>query len=574
MKLKVLILSIVSCIAILSCDQDDDNNTNGTGVVDFTLTDLVEVENATLPMTINIGIDNYNHAGGTIELAITGAEYGTDFTTSKESATFTLDVAAQSLVSSFSISPVDDDEIEQNKILTITITNVTGALQLGENSSMTFTIIDNDDPLIALVGFENSTYQLQENSPNSSLINIPFDQASTNGGTISIVSSGSAVYGTDYTIDGQASGSFEVTVPPGATSASFSVQPIDNTVFGADKEIEFSIDDTTGGLAAGVTTQTTVTIINDDASPNPVIDFGSTNTLTYNEDAGTITLNFTLSSTTTSDATIELSTSGTADASDFNFDGSTSNPYSFVIPSGAATGSVSINIVDDATQESDETIILSITTVSGGLAAGVNLQQQTVTITDNDSASAFNYVETFETASDLAGIGFESFLLAAQDLPSNKKFDYNMNAGKYADVDDVTQSSDSGLVVFYSNTQNGNGIIDNVLITPQMAVSGDVDVSIDITYSQAPQFNNATITFYYSETYDGSGTWTPSDWTSMGTETAAGMNADGFGTNDYKRKIMSIAPNANFYIAVRVNQTIDDTFWKTQWRLDNFKVSN
>ncbi len=37
---------------------------------------------------------------------------------------------------------------------------------------------------------------------------------------------------------------------------------------------------------------------------------------------------------------------------------------------------------------------------------------------------------------------------------------------------------------------------------------------------------------------------------------------------------MSINPNADFYVAVRVNQTMDATFTKTQWRLDNFKVIN
>ena len=60
----------------------------------------------------------------------------------------------------------------------------------------------------------------------------------------------------------------------------------------------------------------------------------------------------------------------------------------------------------------------------------------------------------------------------------------------------------------------------------------------------------------------------------MGTETAAAMEAEGLGTLDYKRKVMSINPNADFYVAVRVNQTMDATFTKTQWRLDNFKVIN
>ena len=574
MKLNYLFLSLFIFALTVSCEEDD-QELNGTGIVNFTLDDLVEVENTTSPLNVNIGIDSYNHSGGTIEVSISGADYGTDYTTSEESASFSLDVAPQNLISTFSIIPIDNEAIEGNKVLTITLTGVSGALQLGESTTMTFTILENDDPLIALVGFENNALQIQENDSNSTLINIPFSQASTNGGTISVVSSGNAIYGTDFTVTGQTAGNFDVTVPAGATSASFSIQPIDNTVFQANKTVVFTIDEVSGGLSTGVVTQTTVTIVNDDVPTNPVVDFNTSNTLSYNEDAGTITLNFTLSSTTSSDATIVLTASGTAtNLDDYNFSGSTSNPYSLVIPSGSSSGSVSIDIVDDSAVESDETIVLAITSVTGGLDAGLNTQQQTITISDNDGATAFNSVETFETVSDLTTIGYEAFILPSQDLPDNKKFKYDMNAGKYSDVDDVTQTSDSGLVLFYNTTQNGNGTIDNVVVTNAMEVYGDVTVSIDLTYNQAPQFNNAVVTFYYSESYNGSGTWNESNWTVMGTETAQGMSDEGFSVGDYKRKVMPITPSSNFYIAVRVNQIIDDTFSKTQWRLDNFKVYN
>lgn len=571
MKIRPLLFLAIAMIGFLSCEEDDEN-LNEIGNVSFSLDQLTEVENATDALAINMGIDSFNHSGGTIDVVITGGDYGTDYETSSGSANFTLDVAQQSLVSTFSIIPIDNDIIEPNTILTITLSAVSGALELGENTTLSFTILDNDDPLIAMVGFESETGQTEENSSNPLMINIPFNQATTDGGTITVSSSGDAIYGTDYTVNGQNSENFNVTVPAGATSASFEIQAIDNSDFEANKTVSFSLDDTSGGLSLGVDTQTTITIINDDSPPNPVIDFSGSNTLAHNEDTGVITLNFDISQMTTADATIELTTSGSADVGDFNFNGSTS-PYSFVIPSGSTTASVDITIVDDEDIESDETIILDITSVLGGLDAGLNLQQQTITIIDNDNAG-FNYVETFETVADLDAAGFQAFLLPTQDLPASKLFKYNMNAGKYAHVDDETQSSDTGLVVFYSNTQNGNGIIDNVVITPQMAISGAIDVSVDIAYSQAPQFNNADITFYYSETYNGSGTWTDTDWTVMGTETAASMETDGYATNDYKRKVMSINPASNFYVAVRVNQIIDDTFWKTQWRLDNFKVIN
>jgi hypothetical protein len=42
----------------------------------------------------------------------------------------------------------------------------------------------------------------------------------------------------------------------------------------------------------------------------------------------------------------------------------------------------------------------------------------------------------------------------------------------------------------------------------------------------------------------------------------------------YKRKSMNITSTGSFYISVRVKQTIDNTFSKTQWRLDNFRVDS
>lgn len=573
MKAKFLFLSIFTLLLIASCDEDDEV-LNQTGNVSFTLEELVEIENATIPLNVNIGIDNFNHSGGAIEVSITGGNYGVDYETSTGDANFTINVEQRSLLASFSVTPLNNDTIDGNLDLVITLVSTSGSLALGETTSLQFTILDDDDPLIAIADFENATGNLQENDTNNYTINIPFNQPSTDGGTIEITASGDAVLGTDYTIVGQSASPFTVTVAPGAASASFDITAIDNAVFEADKSATFTINGVTGGLEAGVTTSTTITIENDDLPPNPVIDFSATNTSSYDENAGTITLNFELSSTTTADATIEITTSGMADANDFNFGGSNANPYSFVIPAGSTTGSLDLTIIDDVDTEVDESLILDITSVTGGLDAGVNLQQQTITITANDDIAPFSYLETFETVSDLPSSGFQAFLLPAQDLPDEKLFKYNMNAGKYADVDDVTLDSDSGLVVFYNITQNGNGVIDNVVITPQMAVSGNVDVSIDITYNQAPQFNNATVTFYYSETYNGSGTWNLSDWTSMGTETAASMETEGFAISDYKRKVMSISPNANFYVAVRINQIMDGTFTKTQWRLDNFKVNN
>ncbi len=571
MKTKFLLYSILAIVFIFSC-EDDDENLNGTGIVNFTLEELVEVENATIPLNINLGIDTFNHSGGTVDISISGADYGTDYETSSGSSNFSIEIEQGSLASSFSLTPIDNETIDGNLNLTITIISVTGALTLGESTTLQFTILDDDNPLIAIVDFENETGTIQENNPTNYIVNIPFNQVSTDGGTITIAASGNAILGTDYTVISQSASPFTVTVPAGATSASFEITAIDNTVFEADKIATFTITEVTGGVATGVTTATTITIENDDSPPNPIIDFNASNALSYNEDAGTVTLNFNLSGTTTVDATVELTTSGTADTSDFNFGGSNS-PYSFVIPAGSTTGSVAITIVDDTAQESDETIIIDITNVTGGLDAGVTLQQQTVTITDND-AVVFNYVEDFESGTNLVTLGFEN-ILNGQTVDPTKIISLITNAGNFSDVNDVNGTSDNGLNMFH-NAGNGTTVtelLDNVLVSPVMMASGNMEVIIDNAYAFKNQ-NSATVTYYYSETYNGSGTFTESEWTVMGTETAANMDGEGFGNNTYKQQQYNITTSGNFYLAIRVSQTVDAASYRTRWRFDNLKVNS
>ena len=576
MKLRLLILSIIVSGFIQSCEEDDEN-VNGTGTVGFSFTELIEVESATSSLTLNIGIDNFNHSGGTIDVLITGANYGSDYETSTGSESFTLEVAPQSLVANFTITPVDDQIIEEDKVLTIALTGTSGALELGESNTLTFTILDNDNPLVALVAFENETLNIEEDNTSNTLINIPFDQATTDGGTINISSSGDAVFGTDYSINGQTSGDFTLTVPGGATSASFEIQAIDNPDFATDKIAVFTLNDATGGLSLGATTQTSITIENDDLPANPIIDFSASNTLMYNEDAGTATLNFDISQATTADATIELTTSGTAAAADFNFGGSTANPYVFTIASGATTGSITLTIVEDSDIESDETIIVDISSVTGGLVIGTTLLSQTITITDND-ATIFDYTETFESndasltyLNDV--LNFQN-VLATQTVDPTRVIGLITNAGSFSDVDNVNSSSDNGLNLFYNTGSDSslNGIMDNVVITPVLTGSGPMNVSVDAAYAFRNQ-NSANITFYWSQTYDGSGgTFNEADWTIMGTETAADMFAEGLGNNAYKREEFTIDPTADFYIAIRVNQTVDDSNYRLRWRFDNFKV--
>ncbi|MAZ28679.1 MAG: hypothetical protein CL868_16580 [Cytophagaceae bacterium] len=573
MKKIVPLFLLLTCMVFSSC-EDDENDVNEIATVTFTLDDLVEVESATQAIAVNIGISTPYHAGGTIDVSISGAAYGVDYNTSTGGSSFSLDVQPNALLATFSIEPIDNDVLQDKKVLTVTITGVSGSFEMGEESSFTLTILDDEEPLVAAVGFESQeAVEISENATQSTQVNLAFDQPSTAGGTIQVSATGDAAYGTDYNVTGADNSDFEITVEPGASSASFEVQAMDNDIFDADKSIAFTITGVSGGLTVGEPKEVMVTIVNDDVPPSPVVDF-ATATSSYDEDAGTITIDFELSGTTSSDAVIEVTASGTAVMDeDYALVPTGGNPYAVVVPAGTAAASLTLDIIDDTQTEEDETILLNIVNVTGGLDTGVNQQEHTVTINANDAVAPYEYVETFEDGATLVDKGYQQVLIT-QDLPVNQVPDTHNKDGEYADVDDVTATSNWGVQMFYKTDRDGEGTIDNAIITPFNDVTGEVQVSYDVSYITGLAKNTAVVTLYYSETYDGNGNWNDGDWTALETVTAADIDAEGVARKAYSRRNASFMASQGFYIAIRINQVVNAENDAVQWRYDNIKVNN
>jgi hypothetical protein len=98
------------------------------------------------------------------------------------------------------------------------------------------------------------------------------------------------------------------------------------------------------------------------------------------ETGGSATITATLSGRYKSDVTVTLAKSGTAtDVTDYSLSSTT-----ITIPYGSLSGSVTLTSVNDVIDETNETVIIDIASVTNGTENGT--QQQTVTITDDDAA--------------------------------------------------------------------------------------------------------------------------------------------------------------------------------------------
>lgn len=106
----------------------------------------------------------------------------------------------------------------------------------------------------------------------------------------------------------------------------------------------------------------------------------NTSTLSVAESAGSVILTASLDEVSTSTVTVPYTVAGTATGGGTDHDLSDGN---ITVTAGALSGTTSISITDDGTDEADETIIVTMGTPTGGTVGGV--VTTTITITDDDA---------------------------------------------------------------------------------------------------------------------------------------------------------------------------------------------
>jgi uncharacterized repeat protein (TIGR02543 family) len=117
-------------------------------------------------------------------------------------------------------------------------------------------------------------------------------------------------------------------------------------------------------------------------SSQPVVNL-SVNPLSVSENGGTATVTATLSQAAASAVTVSLAFSGTAtEGVDYTTSGST-----ITIDPGLTTGSVTVQTVDDSEDETDETVIVDISSVTNAVENGQ--QQAHMTLVDDDFTVTF-----------------------------------------------------------------------------------------------------------------------------------------------------------------------------------------
>ena len=346
-----------------------DNETAPTVTLSSSSSSVIEDGSA---ITVTATLSNVADEAITVPINTSGtATESTDYATIND-----ITISAGATTGSSTITPTDDNVSEGAETVIVSLGTLSGAdATAGSTTSLTLSLIDDDVPNITLT---SSASSIAENSGSPLTLTATASMTAIEDIVVSIGTAGTTTAGSDYTALPST-----LTISAGATTATTSFTPTNDSIYdGTSSETAIiSVSNVSGGNALENGDQSvTLTIIDDETAPTVTMAASSS---TVAEDGGASTLTATLSTATYADVTVALGAAGTASSTtDYSY------TSSITISAGSTTGTSTLTATADDIFDaaSNETAIISISSVSGGSATESGSQSQTITITDAETA--------------------------------------------------------------------------------------------------------------------------------------------------------------------------------------------
>ncbi len=341
--------------------------------------------------TTNLVVRRSSSVGDvTVDYAVSGgtATNGLDYTGGTGTLTFT----GTALTQSIPITLIPDLETEGNETVAVTLSNPTHAT-LGTPATTVLTITDDDAPALF---FSAASYATTE---TAHFVAVTVKRSGPTTGAASVfyglsAPPGTATDGVDYT---GASGFLSFL--PGQTFKSFYVTILNDTIPEPAETINLELSFPSGAVLG--TQKTAVVTIADNDLPG-TFSF-SAPTYSIGEAGPTAKITVKRVGGMASNVAVHYATSnGTATAGqDYN---DTSGELFF--GANVTTMTFEVPIIDDAEDEADETLNLTLTpfATAGQSPAIIGLGSATLTIVDNDTIGAFSFATASFSASEGVGV--------------------------------------------------------------------------------------------------------------------------------------------------------------------------
>ena len=314
------------------------------------------------------------------------------------------------------ITPVDDSIGEPDEQATLTIIPITPTptYNIGASPSATVTIHDNE-PVVSITtsdpdateGSDIGTLTISRTGSTSSDLTVNYNTNSGSGGD-------SATLEADYLLlNGSTTLAGSVVIPAGTSSVVVTVSTIEDSTTEGDETAILTLPSGTGYYVDPSNNTGTVTIHDSDQ----VVSI-STTVSPANEGGTTGALTISRTGSTSSDLTVNYNTnsgsggdSATLEADYLLLNGSTTLAGSVVIPAGTSSVVVTVSPIDDTVAESDENVIVTLSSgtgyaLSGSITATVTLQDNepivNVSATDNEATEGAD-TATFKITRNITG---------------------------------------------------------------------------------------------------------------------------------------------------------------------------
>jgi hypothetical protein len=359
-----------------------DNDTPGT--IQFSAGAYSVVENAG-PAVVRVTRAGTNLASGiTVQFTTTNgtATAGADYT----DATQVLSFGAGEAFKDVPIPILNDPLPEGNETVALTLSSPTGGATLGALHTAVLTILDDEQSL----QFSAPVYVVNEATTTATITVIRTGPAV---GTVTVdyaSAPGSATPDVDYTNVGGT-----LTFGPGIASRTFTVPIVNDTLFEAAESVALLLNNPTGGALLGPLSTSTITIVDND--PPGAIRFSAATYSVSEAGVATITVQRT-GGGTASAVTVDYATGpgGTATAgTDY-----LTAVGTLTFNANEASKAFTVPILNDAADESNETVSLALSNPTGGATLGTP-STAVLTIVDDDvpgpitfSAPSYTVLET------------------------------------------------------------------------------------------------------------------------------------------------------------------------------------
>jgi hypothetical protein len=416
-------------------------------------------------------------AAVTVPLDTSGATEGTDYGSLSD-----ITIAAGSTTGSVTFSATNDSVYEGTETATVSIGTVSGGSASAASSGTSVVVTITDAQSAPTVVLSASAASVIEDG-SAITLTATLSGVADEDVTVPIDTSGTATEGTDYAAIS------DITISAGSTTGTATITPTDDSISEGAETLIVSLGTLSGADAtAGSTSSLTLNFVDDDV-PNITLTASSTS---ISENSGSsITLTVTTSMVATEDIVVSLAAAGTATSgTDY-----TALPSSLTIAAGQTTKTASFTPIDDSLYDatSNETAIISISSVSGGNALESGDQSVTLTITDNESAPTVTLASNVTSMNEDGGSATITATLSAATY-DNVVVSIGYSGSATADTDYTnaptitipagdTSASITGSAVS-DDVYEGNEVV-NVLITNvtggSATESGDQSVSVTIT---------------------------------------------------------------------------------------------